>query len=107
MENSAESVQSVSNPKSRSSLKAANQQSNRSTCAQPRKARHGKISSLLSQSLALLLSRVNNECGNETAASILNVLQDECFDIGVFRKEMCTMKECEEISKSLMKGSEN
>lgn len=61
-----------------------------------------QISELLSQSLAVSLSRVDKKCGNDTAKGILDILQDECFDIISFRKEISSIQKCQDITNALV-----
>ena len=64
-----------------------------------------QISQLLSRSLAIYLSRVQRECGSETAQRILEVLTDECFDLPSFKKEVSTIEKCNDITEVLMNAS--
>lgn len=61
-----------------------------------------RLSQLLSQSLALSLARVRNECGDETAIGILDILQDDCFDLSAFKKEFSSIQQCQETTNSLV-----
>lgn len=69
-------------------------------------AAKGKLSSLLSQSLAISLVKVRRECGDETAAQILNILRDEYFDIKRFKKEVTCITKCQEITSMTIKKIE-
>lgn len=63
----------------------------------------GKLSLLLSQSLAISLVKVRRECGDETAGQILNILRDDYFDIRRFKKEVTCIGKCQEITSNVIK----
>ena len=60
------------------------------------------ISDLLCQSLAVSLSKVEKQCGNETAKEILDILRDDGFDISSFRKQISSIQECQNITNALI-----
>lgn len=62
-----------------------------------------KVSKMLKQSLAVLLVRVCRDSGKETAEKILEVLQDDYFDLKEFQENVTTLKECEEITQLIVK----
>lgn len=65
-----------------------------------------QISELLTRSLAIYLSRVQRECGSETAQRILEVLRDECFDLSSFKKDVSSIQKCNDITEALINASE-
>ena len=98
---SEHSVQSISTPRisynTTSGLKSNN------NCDKGG-VRSETISSLLSHSLAISLIKVQKGCGNETALGILDILQDESFDLEKFKKEVSSLKHCEDITTAIVGG---
>lgn len=71
--------------------------------------KHGKrsrLSELLNRSLAIALVRVEKECGRRTVDKILEVLQDEFFDLKEFQKHVRNFEECQEITNNLLEDLE-
>ena len=66
-----------------------------------------KISQLLGQSLAIFLVKVGMDSGKDTASKILEILQDEYFDIHRFCNEIKDLDQCEHITKNVLKEKEN
>ena len=62
------------------------------------------LSSLLTQSLAISLVKVEKGCGSETALAILEILQDDSFDISNFKKKVSSLKQCEDITTEIVGG---
>jgi len=66
-----------------------------------------KVSRLLTKSLAVSLVKVRDGCGSETAKGILEILQDESFDLTLFRKNVSSIQICDEICGSIIKSNIN
>ena len=66
-----------------------------------------KLSRLLTKSLAVSLVKVRDGCGSETAKGILEILQDESFDLTLFRKNVSSIQICDEICGSIIKSNIN
>ena len=66
-----------------------------------------KLSMLLTKSLAVSLVKVRDGCGSETAKGIIEILQDESFDLTLFRKNVSSIHICDEICGSIIKSNIN
>ena len=64
-----------------------------------------RVSEMLRQSLAVALVRVAMDSGEGTAEKIIEVLQDESFDLKDFQQHVTSLKNCEDITRSVA-GSE-
>ena len=64
-----------------------------------------RVSEMLRQSLAVALARVAMDSGEGTAEKIIEVLQDESFDLKDFQQHVTSLKNCEDITRSVA-GSE-
>ena len=60
-----------------------------------------KVTEMLKQSLAILLTRVRIESGQRTAEKILDVLRDEYFDLTDFQNSVTTLEHCERITHNM------
>ena len=98
---SERSIESVSTPKS---ISNSTKMVKGSSKAPGTGSRRELLSSLLSQSLAIALVKVEKGCGRETAISILEILQDESFDISNFKKKVPSLKQCEDITTDVVGG---
>ena len=92
------SAQSISTPRIRSNATSGLETIKR---CETGAIRSETISSLLSRSLANALVKVQKRCGNETAIGILEILKYEIFALQKFKKEVSTLKHCEDITTAI------
>lgn len=61
-----------------------------------------QISEMLKKSLALSLAKVGRIGARETVAKILQVLQDDYFDLVDFQETVNSLDDCEDIAKAVL-----
>ena len=67
--------------------------------------RSDALCSRLTQSLAIaLVVKVEKGCGSETALGILEILQDDSFDISNIQLKVSSLKQCEDITTAIAGG---
>ena len=67
-----------------------------------RRSRDGetRVKRLLSQSLAICLTKIKHEHGGETADEILKILRDDLFDLKEFQKEITNLEKCKTVTNA-------